>query len=489
MFWDKRIRHLWLLQFGADFAAIVLAYYVTLFFRVHSAAGESFFAAINQLLGVRESGVVGPQFTEFYLASAPRIIFFLTVTICGLYALLDLYPGRRFVRQRPVGWNVVLANAGALVLFYIYFYLRRNVFHPRSLFATMLLLNAFLCVGLRAWMAKGLAVLRERVGYDACPAVLIGTRETAGFLAVLIEELHPHGISIVDRVAPKEGESFEDLVQRVEASVAKHGARMIISAENDFSVKDVMRLLELTETLEIPVKVLSEHLGVLPNKARLQVDSVRGIPLVHFEPSSEARRFAAVRHAVGVVFACVAAVVTLPLTGLAALLVRLTSPGDVFFTQERMGVNRRPFRMHKFRTMRHRSDEVQAELEELNESGDGLFKVRKDPRVTPVGRFLRRFSIDELPQLLNVLKGEMTVVGPRPLPRRDFENYYEDWHYSRHAGMPGLTCLWQVSGRSEIDFHDMCILDVYYLRNQSWVLDVRIILKTFWVVLFARGAY
>jgi lipopolysaccharide/colanic/teichoic acid biosynthesis glycosyltransferase len=109
--------------------------------------------------------------------------------------------------------------------------------------------------------------------------------------------------------------------------------------------------------------------------------------------------------------------------------------------------------------------------------------------VTAVGRFLRRFSLDELPQLINVIRGEMTLVGPRPLPRRDFENYYEEWHYSRHSGMPGLTCLWQVSGRSDIDFHNMCILDVYYLRNQNWVLDLKIILKTLWVVLFAKGAY
>jgi lipopolysaccharide/colanic/teichoic acid biosynthesis glycosyltransferase len=145
--------------------------------------------------------------------------------------------------------------------------------------------------------------------------------------------------------------------------------------------------------------------------------------------------------------------------------------------------------MLKFRTMYDQSEETQAQLEEFNESGEALFKIRKDPRVTPVGRFLRRFSLDELPQLLNVVKGDMRIVGPRPLPRRDFQNYYEDWHYSRHSGMPGLTCLWQVSGRSDLGFRDMCILDVYYLRNQSWVLDLRIMLKTVWVVLFAKGAY
>ena len=106
-----------------------------------------------------------------------------------------------------------------------------------------------------------------------------------------------------------------------------------------------------------------------------------------------------------------------------------------------------------------------------------------------MGRVLRRFSLDELPQFLNVLRGEMVLVGPRPLPRRDFENYYEDWHYGRHNGMPGLTCLWQVSGRSELDFNSMCILDMYYLKNRSLVLDMQIILRTFQAVLLGRGAY
>jgi lipopolysaccharide/colanic/teichoic acid biosynthesis glycosyltransferase len=145
--------------------------------------------------------------------------------------------------------------------------------------------------------------------------------------------------------------------------------------------------------------------------------------------------------------------------------------------------------MYKFRTMYERSDELLAQVEEFNESGEGLFKIRNDPRVTPVGRLLRRFSVDEMPQLINVIRGEMTLVGPRPLPRRDFENYYEEWHYSRHSGLPGLTCLWQVSGRSDVNFHNMCILDDYYLRNQNAMMDFKILLRTVGVVLFAKGAY
>jgi len=182
-------------------------------------------------------------------------------------------------------------------------------------------------------------------------------------------------------------------------------------------------------------------------------------------------------------------IVAFPLLAIIALLIRWTSKGPILFVQERIGVNRKPFQFYKFRTMYERADEEQAALESLNESGEGLFKIRDDPRITGVGRLLRKFSLDELPQFFNIIRGDMTIVGPRPLPRRDFRNYFEDWHYSRHDDLPGLTCLWQVSGRSDIDFSNMCILDVYYLRNQGILLDIKIVLKTFYVVLFAKGAY
>jgi lipopolysaccharide/colanic/teichoic acid biosynthesis glycosyltransferase len=179
----------------------------------------------------------------------------------------------------------------------------------------------------------------------------------------------------------------------------------------------------------------------------------------------------------------------MPLMLIIGLLVRITSKGPAIFVQERIGVNRKPFKMYKFRTMHNKAEEILAQIEEFNESPETMFKIKKDPRITPIGRFLRRFSLDELPQLINVIKGDMAIVGPRPLPKRDFENYYEEWHYSRHGGLPGLTCLWQISGRSNIDFHNMCILDVYYLRNHSWIMDLIIILRTAKVVIFGTGAY
>jgi len=485
----KRIANLWLLRFGADFGAIVAAYYTVIVLRFYSAWGERVFAAVNRFLGFREQSDLAVYFEDFYFVSAARICVLLTTLICVLYALHNLYPGRRFIRKRPVAWSVFLSNLYALVIIYTYFYLRRNIYHPRSMFGTILALNVVFCVMLRSWIESLLTHLRTRFALDEHRAILVGHGDAADTVRVLIQEFHPNGIRIVDRVAPGEGQDFARLMQRIEARCTEHKVDVIILAEDGLSIPEIMEVLEFAEKRDMSAKVLSDKMNVIVNQAKVPFDLIQGIPLVHFEKPSAVGKLAAIRHAASMAITAVAAVIVLPLMGIIAALIKLTSKGPVLFVQERIGVNRRPFRMFKFRTMNERAHELQAQVEEFNESGRGVFKMRNDPRVTPVGRFLRRFSLDELPQLFNVIRGEMTLVGPRPLPRRDFENYYEDWHYSRHAGLPGLTCLWQVSGRSNLDFHSMCILDVYYLRNQNWILDLEILLRTVWVVVFAKGAY
>ena len=479
----------WAYNLLADFLAIVCAYYTGMMIRFQSAWGDQFFTGVNRFLRVRETADVGDGFGVFYLASAPRIVLILTVTLCTLYALRDLYAGWRFVGRRPLTWNVVVANTLALGIFYAYFYLSRNVFHPRSFFATVIVLNVLFCVAFRSIVGDLAEFVRSKFTRMRCRALLVGRDKAASMIEDYIDTIHPHGIEIVDRIVETSGQPFDDLLADIIRAARERGADMLITAEESFSVAEIMRLLEVADGLDIPVKVLSDKLDVLLHRARLPVDMIRGLPLVHFDAPSTSNRFERLRRYQSFVVALLGLVVTLPLMLVITILIAATSRGSVFFIQERIGVNRKPFRMIKFRTMKDRADEMQAEVEEFNESGPGLFKIRKDPRVTPVGRFLRRFSLDELPQLLNVIRGEMVIVGPRPLPRRDFENYYEEWHYSRHSGMPGLTCLWQVSGRSEIDFHNMCILDVYYLRNRSWVLDLKIVLRTALAVVFARGAY
>jgi len=177
-----------------------------------------------------------------------------------------------------------------------------------------------------------------------------------------------------------------------------------------------------------------------------------------------------------------------PLMAAIAIAIKLGSPGPVFYRSVRVGLGQRPFQCLKFRTMKTDAERLQADLERQNQASGALFKIKDDPRVTRVGRLLRRTSLDELPQLINVFRGEMSLVGPRPLPLRDNE-LMEDWHMRRHVVLPGLTGLWQVSGRSDLSFDRMIELDFKYIESWTFFRDLSILVRTAGVVLFRRGAY
>jgi lipopolysaccharide/colanic/teichoic acid biosynthesis glycosyltransferase len=177
-----------------------------------------------------------------------------------------------------------------------------------------------------------------------------------------------------------------------------------------------------------------------------------------------------------------------PLFLIVAVLIRLCSPGPVFFVQTRLGLNKRRFCIYKFRTMVPNAEQRIQELEEFNEARGPVFKIKNDPRITPIGRFLRRSSIDELPQLFNVFRGEMSLVGPRPLPVRDYEGFDQDWQRRRFSVTPGITCLWQVNGRSSIDFEKWMDLDMRYIEEWSLWLDLKILAQTIPAVLKGSGA-
>jgi exopolysaccharide biosynthesis polyprenyl glycosylphosphotransferase len=196
----------------------------------------------------------------------------------------------------------------------------------------------------------------------------------------------------------------------------------------------------------------------------------------------------AVKRSFDLVVAGAIVVVGLPLWAAIAFLIKLTSHGPVLYTDPRVGLGEREFRMLKFRTMVFDAANHQAALEQSNEATGALFKIRHDPRVTWFGRVLRRLSIDEVPNVLNVLRGEMSLVGPRPLPVRDFA-LLEPWHRRRYNVLPGVTGLWQIGGRSDLDFDDLVRLDFYYLENWSIWLDVSILFKTPFAVFARKGAY
>jgi exopolysaccharide biosynthesis polyprenyl glycosylphosphotransferase len=223
--------------------------------------------------------------------------------------------------------------------------------------------------------------------------------------------------------------------------------------------------------------------------ARWQVDELDGMPIVTIRSGPLdgwqllAKKLLDVFGSAGLLLAMA------PIFGIIALLIKLDSPGPVFFRQERVGLNKRRFRLFKFRTMVDGAESQQHTLESLNEADGPVFKIKGDPRITRLGKFLRRYSIDELPQLINVLKGEMSLVGPRPLPVRDIVRIDAQWHKRRLSVRPGVTCLWQVNGRSQVGFNEWVRMDLEYIDQWTLGLDLKILIKTIPAVLKGSGAY
>jgi exopolysaccharide biosynthesis polyprenyl glycosylphosphotransferase len=223
--------------------------------------------------------------------------------------------------------------------------------------------------------------------------------------------------------------------------------------------------------------------------ARSYADDLHGIPVMTIQSGPVDGWQLVMKRFIDIVCSATLLLALAPLFAVVGLLIKLDSPGAILFAQERVGYNKRRFRVLKFRTMAVEAEKQQDMLEHLNEVEGPVFKIKKDPRITRVGGFLRRFSIDELPQLINVLKGEMSLVGPRPLPLRDVQRIDIQWHKRRFSIKPGITCLWQVNGRSNIGFNEWVRMDLDYIDKWSLGLDLLILIKTIPAVFKGPGAY
>jgi len=222
--------------------------------------------------------------------------------------------------------------------------------------------------------------------------------------------------------------------------------------------------------------------------SRMSITEIAGVPLIGVKQISISGVNRVLKRAIDVTFSLCVLILSAPLMALIALSIKLDSPGPVFFRQERVGQGGKRFTCYKFRSMTADAEERKELLRGLNEADGPLFKIKDDPRRTRLGRLLRRFSLDEIPQFYNVLRGEMSLIGPRPaLPTEVAQ--YQPWHMRRLDIAPGLTGLWQVSGRSELPFDEMALLDIYYAEQWSPALDLKIFLRTIPTVIFGDGAY
>ncbi|MBI3878208.1 MAG: sugar transferase [Verrucomicrobia bacterium] len=275
--------------------------------------------------------------------------------------------------------------------------------------------------------------------------------------------------------------------ERLAALLHEHSANTVIISARHTYFEQVEQAIQICELEGVEAWLLADFFRT--QISQTSADDLLGRPTLVFRAAPEVSWQSVIKQTVDVLGALVLLVAcTVPLLVVSAL-IRLTSRGPVLFRQERCGLNGHPFTMLKFRTMVSNAEQRQAELAAFNEMSGPVFKVSKDPRVTPLGRWLRKYSIDELPQLWNVLRGEMSLVGPRPLPVGEVRRFDDPAHRRRLSVKPGLTCLWQVRGRNNVtNFADWVRLDLEYIDNWSLWLDFKILLRTIPVVLMGTGA-
>jgi exopolysaccharide biosynthesis polyprenyl glycosylphosphotransferase len=268
--------------------------------------------------------------------------------------------------------------------------------------------------------------------------------------------------------------------------VVREKADEVIITDPAFPQKQAVELVDTCHQRGVAVRVAPSTMEILIHRAEFVPG--QSVPLFELKPPVFDGIDFALKRTFDLIVSLLLLIVLSPLLITIAVAIKLSSRGPILYRSTRPGIGFVPFRCLKFRTMIRDADEQQIELEAHNEANGALFKIRDDPRMTRVGRLLRRFSLDELPQLVNVLRGDMSLVGPRPLPSRDFERL-EDWHKKRYLVLPGITGLWQVSGRSDLDFDDLVRLDFLYLERWSVFLDLTILVKTVPAVLARRGAF
>ena len=410
--------------------------------------------------------------------------------LAPITVLVFLQAGLYAPRERRAGAGKLIAAIVTVALIVLAFGLGTDYeFRTSGLIPTAavtcaivigVLRTAYGSVSLEAMKVAG---IRRRV-------VLVGEGKSLGRLyrqlAAVRDGIEYEFVGVVsqDGVAglSRLGSSVEDLPAVLEELRPDE----LLLAEAAYDERTVLDVVEHAHRQGVKVRLAPNTTELLRHEGEYVPG--QGVPLFELRPPMLTGVEWAVKRAFDIAVSAVLVVIGLPLWLLVALAVKLDSRGPVFYVDHRVGVGEREFGMLKFRTMVSGAADLQPAVEELNEAGGALFKIRDDPRVTRVGKVLRRFSIDELPQLANVLRGQMSLVGPRPLPLRDHQ-LLDDWHKARYLVLPGMTGLWQISGRSGLSFDDLVRLDFTYLENWSVWLDVSIILKTIPAVISGRGAY
>ena len=457
-------------------------------------------ARVTSLLALDFVGVAGALFTALMVKLAvrgrfdvalgwretrPWLAFAYLVTVL-MFARVDLYADRP---RRPGLAKITSALFQATIIALVFALANGDHFSSYYIFYGSFLVGTVYITVLRELHLRVTGWMLERAGYHR-RALLVGSGKHIEAVANALAERARTRVDIVGYVSPapqpQNGLRSFGALEQLPGVLASERVQEVIIADPDFPQESAVELVDLCHRRGVTVHVAPSTMEVLFDRAEFVPGQT--VPLFTLRPPVFEGIDYAVKRSFDVVVASLGLIILSPVLLAIAAAIRLSSRGPAIYRSVRPGMAGKPFYCFKFRTMLAHADQIQADLEPLNEKTGALFKIRQDPRLTRVGRFLRRFSLDELPQLVNVIRGEMSLVGPRPLPMRDFERL-EEWHKKRYLVLPGITGLWQVSGRSELDFDDLVRLDFLYLERWSIFLDLSILLKTIPAVLTRRGAF
>lgn len=446
--------------------------------------------------GLYESGL---SFAEFFTVriKVQNFIIFVGLLFVWhiIFASFGLYESRRLLPRHSDVLDTLMATSISTMLAG----LCAVAFHIRMVDAGFLAVlwgsSTVIAMSSRLLLRYFLNYVRRR-GRNVRQALIVGTNPRAIEFARNLESRSELGYQVVG-FADQEWAGIEDF--------QRSGNRLVCNLNG---IADLIRNAVIDEVVVgLPLRSfygrtaqiasLCERQGIvvrfLPgmfnlSKARSTAEDFAGDRLLTLYTGPLDGWSVFIKRAIDITASAVLLILLAPIFAIVSILIRLDSPGPVFFTQERMGLNKRKFRIFKFRTMVPDAEKRMKELEKHNEVSGPVFKITNDPRITPIGRFLRKTSIDELPQLFNVVKGDMSLVGPRPLPLRDCRGFSHDWHRRRFSVRPGITCLWQMNGRSEIPFERWMELDMQYIDEWSLWLDFKILVGTIPAVVKGSGA-
>jgi exopolysaccharide biosynthesis polyprenyl glycosylphosphotransferase len=435
---------------------------------------------------------VPPFYDAPYLPYVPYAI--LLTMLCLLTFQIDgLYEPRRGRGWLYEGYRLASGTATSIVIVMAITF----VFQPLVYSRGMLVLAGAMIVpflSLARVIHRSILIRRRRSGIGVDRVLVVGAGDVGRSVIQSILASPAAGYQVVGYIDddPQKGNGK---LGRIRGLGKLEDMPAVIAAEKVDEVivtlpwmyhRKILHIVEECERGNVPVRVVPDVFQ--QRMGRVDLDTLSGIPLIGTAPVRLSQGAFLVKRVIDLSVSILAMPFALALFAIVALLIKLDSPGPVIFKQKRVGKGGRPFDVLKFRSMVEGAERMQADLEALNEADGPLFKVKQDPRVTRVGKWLRRTSIDELPQLINVLRGEMSLVGPRPGTPEEVAQY-EPWQMQRISVLPGITGLWQVSGRSEVPFDEMVLLDIFYIENWSLDLEIRILLQTVPYVLLGHGAY